>query len=89
MTYALLVLLFASFWCFGISVLFKEEMLLEKLGIWMDENLPIYLNKPLWKCAICMASIPFLYVNHQSLLFGKVIISLSVVCSQKLTVISL
>jgi len=57
MTYALIVLLFASFWCFGISVIFKEEMILEKAGIWMDENILPYLNKPLWKCPICMASI--------------------------------
>lgn len=56
MTYAFFVLLFASFWCYGIATLFKEEMILEKAGIWLDENLPEYFNKPLWKCPLCMAS---------------------------------
>lgn len=57
MTYVLLVLLFASFWCFGIWTLFQEGHILEKAGIFMDEYLPVYINKPFWKCPICQASI--------------------------------
>jgi hypothetical protein len=57
MTYTLIVLLFASFWCFGISVLFHSGMILENAGIWLDENINLYVNKPFWSCPICMASI--------------------------------
>lgn len=57
MTYAFFVLIFGSFWCYGIWTLFRNDMILEKAGVWLDENLPNYLNKPLWKCPICLASV--------------------------------
>lgn len=57
MTYAFFVLLFAAFWCYGFWTLFREEMILEKVSILMDEHLPEYMNKPLWKCPLCMASV--------------------------------
>jgi hypothetical protein len=57
MTYTLGILIFASAWCFGISVLFHSGMILEKVGMWLDENLPLNINKPFWSCPICMASL--------------------------------
>ena len=46
----------SSLWTLGINSLFQEDMILERLGQWQDENLPLWANKPLWRCPPCMAS---------------------------------
>lgn len=52
----LLCLVIVSLGIWGIHILFQEDHLLENVGDWLDENLPIYVNKPLWACPICMSS---------------------------------
>lgn len=56
MTDFLLYILIVSAWIWGFNVLFEENNIFEKAGDWMDENLPIWINKPTWQCPVCMAS---------------------------------
>jgi hypothetical protein len=42
-------------WC--IHILFEEDQIFEKAGDWMEKNWPVWINKPLWGCPICMSSI--------------------------------
>lgn len=51
-----ILLSLSSLWIMGVNSLFQEDMILEKLGQWQDENLPVLVNKPLWRCPPCMAS---------------------------------
>lgn len=51
-----ILLSLSSLWTMGVASLFQEEMILERLGQWQDENLPLWVNKPLWRCPPCMAS---------------------------------
>jgi hypothetical protein len=51
-----ILLLLSSLWTMGVNTLFQEDMILEKMGQWQDENLPLWVNKPLWRCPPCMAS---------------------------------
>lgn len=46
-----------SLFCVGWCRLTMKGMLFEKLGLWMDLNLPIWLSKPLGGCIPCSASL--------------------------------
>ncbi len=56
MTNILVILILSALWCFGVRALFMKGKLLEKAGIWMDSNLPLWVNQPLWRCPPCMSS---------------------------------
>lgn len=56
LTVALVVML-SSLWCLGVNSLFQEDMILERLATKLDEKLPLWVNKPLWRCPPCMASV--------------------------------
>lgn len=57
MTNFLLRLLIGCLICIGIWNAFKPEMILGWLGRIWDRRLPDTLNKPIWSCPPCMASI--------------------------------
>ena len=63
-----ILLALSSLWCLGISSLFQEDMILEKLGQLFDETIPVWLNKPTWRCPPCMASF------HGSLIYLLVLV---------------
>ena len=52
-----ILLVLTSLWTLGVTSLFQEGMILERLGQLMDETLPAWMNKPFWRCPPCMASI--------------------------------
>lgn len=53
----LLRLVVASLICIGIWTLFNRGMLLGWLGDIQEKRLPDAINKPLWSCPPCMASV--------------------------------
>lgn len=57
MIQTMLHLAFASLVCFGIWNLFNKGMLLGWLGDIWERRLPEPINKPLWSCTPCMASV--------------------------------
>ena len=57
LTNILIAVLAGAAWCLGIRALFQEGMILEGLGQKLDETLPEWINKPLWRCPPCMASV--------------------------------
>lgn len=42
-----------SFWVFGFCCTFWEGMIFEKVGNWLEDKLPEWLQKPLYSCFIC------------------------------------
>lgn len=50
------ILLITSFEIIGICMLFKEDMIFERPGEWLELHLPYYISKPLFMCIPCMAS---------------------------------
>lgn len=46
-------ILIISLFTIGYCCTFWPGMIFEKAGEWLDDHLPDYLNKPLWKCYIC------------------------------------
>lgn len=55
--YFLLVLAVTVFWQWGFSYSFRSDEVLGKPGDWMRKNFPEWVNKPLFDCPYCMASI--------------------------------
>jgi hypothetical protein len=45
--------LIISLWTIGYCCTFWEGMIFEKIGNWLDERLPEYIQKPLYGCYIC------------------------------------
>ena len=82
----LLVLLFmipiSSAWIFGVKCLFSPGYILESLAIRMEEDCPRGLNKPLFLCPPCMASIhgSFIYLTILSHDYGLILWIPFVVC---------
>jgi hypothetical protein len=57
MTEFILYVVIASAWIWGFNALFQEGHVFEKAGDWMDDNLPWWVNKPIWSCAACQSSV--------------------------------
>lgn len=51
------VLLFSGAWCLGVNTVLSPPYLLEDVGQKLDETFPSWVNKPLWRCPPCMASV--------------------------------
>lgn len=43
----------ASLFSYGWCALFWDEMILNKVGDWLEERLPKYITTPLFDCPIC------------------------------------
>lgn len=56
-----LLLLFNAFAITGFAYATLPEMVLEKLRTWGEKHLPWYLQKPLYDCPGCMASLHSTY----------------------------
>lgn len=46
-------ILIISLFTIGYCCTFWPGMIFEKIGEWLEDRLPDYLNKPLWQCYIC------------------------------------
>jgi len=78
MTDFLLWLEISCFWIWGINFCFREKQIFGQVGSWLDNRLPKWLCKLLFKCPMCMASIhgtaiyllsPMHYIWYMHLLF--------------------
>jgi len=41
--------------CYGVWVVFQPTNIFEALGEWLDKQLPEYIQKPTYRCPICMS----------------------------------
>jgi len=57
MTDFLVWLIISSFWIWGFHFCFREKQIFGSTGNWLDNRLPKWICKPLFKCPMCMASI--------------------------------
>lgn len=76
-----ILLLLNSFAILGVHQTTNEGMIFEKLATWCEYNLPEWLNKPLWACPYCMASIhstyffvPYAIITEQSFVWWPIYI---------------
>jgi hypothetical protein len=51
------LLLFGSFWIWGIYAPFSEGYIFEKVGIFLTKILGKQVSKPLFACPVCMPSV--------------------------------
>jgi hypothetical protein len=56
-------LLLASLWCFGVHAAFQNDMLLGKLGTWIELRIGYKWCKPLFGCPPCMASVHGAFIS--------------------------
>jgi hypothetical protein len=50
-------LLLVSLWCFGVHAAFQNDMLLGRLGAWVEQGIGYKWCRPLFGCPPCMASV--------------------------------
>lgn len=53
----LIILLCSGVWCLGVNTLLSPPYLFDYVGQKLDETLPSWVNKPIWRCPPCMGSI--------------------------------
>ncbi len=46
-------ILIIAFVIYGYTATFREGHIFEKIGDWMEDKFPEWINKPLWQCPIC------------------------------------
>jgi hypothetical protein len=63
MTDFITLIIISSMWIMGFHVLFRSGFLLSRAGDYMDTHWSLWINKPLWRCPPCMASV------HGTLIF--------------------
>lgn len=47
-------ILIISLFTIGYCCMFWPDMIFEKIGDWLEEHLPEWINKPTWSCYICV-----------------------------------
>lgn len=68
-------------WIWGVKAIFTEPFIFYKQGNWMENKLPKWFCKPLFRCSVCMASFwgtifYFGYGNH--LILGWIVFCISI-----------
>jgi hypothetical protein len=71
MTDFIQVLFLNSLCILGFHISTNENMIFGKVADWLEDKLPIWLNKPLWACPYCMSSIHSTYIAIPYLLYTE------------------